>query len=398
MHKIRRFALAASGVAFLTSLLAASGPARAAETPAVVLSGSVGRLPGASALIEVQVGLPYGANNTHHIPAGFHYPVVAHAVISSSNFSIAVPESQTLQHARELGHGLVEFNILVYSGSRFTSEMYPVALTQTAAHGNMTVLAQAQRRSATLNKFRAFAADPPATRRTLSALLGKLSAGGTIPDAGCGAVADGSAKEDLTRIGEIHVADTSGLSMRWNYYNTSDTDLSVGISTSSDTGGWSNNGTYTTSNSLGTGSGFTAPKGTLIYSDGDMYYQRYLWTGGAPLCHYWTNQVTSAVGDSREGTNSPNRNPYGGCSPGTDPLGYAQIDPHNGSFSTDRATAQGYSDDATLFGFSFSGHTGFTSSIHHEYDYNNPGGGYSYVCGGGSGKMSNSSILYSGTY
>lgn len=74
------------------------------------------------------------------------------------------------------------------------------------------------------------------------------------------------------------------------------------------------------------------------------------------------------------------------------------ISPHHGSWSQDRATAWGYSGVATLWNFNFSGHTGFSSSIHHEYDYNNPHGSFSYVCGGGSGMMPDSRILYSGSY
>jgi hypothetical protein len=37
-----------------------------------------------------------------------------------------------------------------------------------------------------------------------------------------------------------------------------------------------------------------------------------------------------------------------------------------------------------VWGFTFGGQTGFTNSIYHQYMYNNPGGGPSYVCGGGS--------------
>jgi hypothetical protein len=71
------------------------------------------------------------------------------------------------------------------------------------------------------------------------------------------------------------------------------------------------------------------------------------------------------------------------------------LDPNNGFFDSDRATAKGYSADATVWGFSFGGHTGFTSTIHHHYMYNNPGGGVSYICGGDSGRMPNSKIIYS---
>lgn len=62
----------------------------------------------------------------------------------------------------------------------------------------------------------------------------------------------------------------------------------------------------------------------------------------------------------------------GGCSPGVDPLGYARLDPNQGSFDADRATAKAYSADATVFSYTFGGSTGFTDTIHHHYSYNNP--------------------------
>jgi hypothetical protein len=385
----------------LAPLVVAASAAQAGPKPAVVLGGSVGSLRGRSALVVVQAGLPWGANNPRHIPAGFHYPVVAVQTITSRSFSIPVPDSATLRRAAMLGHGIVEFNVLVFSGSRFTSQMYPFTLTAAAANGNRQALAQAQSQAASLGKFRAFAPDPASVRHGVSLLRHNLAAQGSLSSriAGCSTRAYGSPKEDMTRIGEIHVGSSKGLSMRWTYYATSDTTLTVGLSTSSPTGPWSADGSYTTTNSLGDGSGFTATNPTLIYTDGDEWYQRYVTSPQQPLCGEWTNQVVSAVADSTEGVNSPARNPYGGCAPGGSPYGYAAISPKNGYFDADRGTAQGYSADATLWSFTFGGHTSFSSSIHHHYSYNPPHPvGNSYVCGGGSGMMPNSAILYSSGY
>jgi hypothetical protein len=400
MPLTRKLAFGAISLSLLAPLVVAASAAQARPKPAVALSGSVGSLQGGSALVVVQVGLPWGADNPRHIPAGFHYPAVAVQTITSRSFTIVVPESATLRRAATLGHGIVEFNVLVFSGSRFTSQMYPFTLTAAGANGNRQALAQAQRQAASLGKFRPFAPDPASVRHGVSLLRHTLAAhsGRALSSAGCGVHAYGNPKEDLTRIGEIHVGSSKGLSMRWVYYATSDTTLTVGLSTSSPTGPWSEDGSYTTTNSLGAGSGFTATNPTLIYTDGDEWYQRYVTSPQQPLCGWWTNQVVSAVADSVEGVNSPPRNPYGGCAPGDSPYGYARINP-NGYFQADRGTAQGYSGDATLWGFTFGGHTGFTSSIHHRYDYNPPQpAGDSYVCGGGSGMMPNSAILYSSGY
>jgi hypothetical protein len=401
MPATRKLVLSAVGLSMLAPLVVAASAAQAGPKPAVVLSGSVGSLRGGPALVVVQVGLPWGANNARHIPVGFHYPAVAVQTITSRSFSIPVLASATLQRGATLGHGIVEFNVLVFSGSRFTSQMYPFTLNSAGANGNRQALAQAQSQAATLGKFRAFAPDPASMRHGVSQLRRTLAAQGSLSPriAGCSTRAFGSPKEDMTRIGEIHVGSSEGLSMRWTYYATSDTTLTVGLSTSSPTGPWSADGSYTTTNSLGDGSGFTAGNPTLIYTDGDEWYQRYVTSPQQPLCGAWTNQVVSAVADSTEGDNSPPRNPYGGCGPGDSPYGDAAINPHHGFFDADRGTAQGYSADATLWGFTFGGQTGFSSSIHHHYDYSPPRPvGDSYVCGGGSGLMPNSAILYSSGY
>lgn len=398
-----KIAIAASCVALLAPLAAVfSATAHAAPRPAVILTASTGSLPASSALVIVQAGLPHGAKaSNHYIPAGFRYPAVAEQTINSDAFSIGVPESATLRRAGILGHGIAEFNVLVFSGSRFTSQMMPVTLTSSAAQGNVGALAQAQAPLVRMPRFRAFSPMPASMQRAVSTVRRAISEGGAIPPP-CTTSAVGSPAEDRTRIGEIHVGNDHGLTMRWKYSNTSDTTLSVGMSTSGDTGPWSGDGYYTTTNSLGSSGGFTATRATRIYSDGDMWYQRYRWrgSGSPPLCNYYTNQVVSAVGDSAEGTNSPAPNPYGGCSPGVDPLGYAVLSPMHGEWSQDRAVAKGYSGVASVFGFSFGGHTGFTDSIHHDYHYNNPHGNGTdiYLCGGDSGMMPNSQVIYSGSY
>jgi hypothetical protein len=390
-----KIAIAASCMAILAPLLAVfSATAQAQPRPAVILSASVGRLPAGSALVIIQVGLPYGASaSNHYVPAGFHYPAVADQTVKTGAFSIGVPDSATLRRAASLGHGIAEFNVLVYSGSRFTSQMIPVTLSSSAANGNIQALAQAQGRQVSMHRFRAFSPMPAAMRRAFSSVRAS-----NLRRLGCGPIALGSPEEDLTRIGEIHVGGDVGLSMRWKYDTTADTTLSVGGSTASETGPWSYDGTFTATNSIGSSGGFTAGRDTLIYSDGDMWYQRYEWVGGMCTVGY-TNQVVSAVGDSTEGSNSPGANPYGGCSPGVDPLGYARLNPNKGSFDDDRATAKAYSADATVFGYTFGGSTGFTNTIHHDYSYDNPSSSSDiFVCGGDSGMMPNSKVIYSGSF
>lgn len=201
-------------VSFVTSA-ARLRPTRIEYAPPGDITRGLRPEPYKSALVVVQVGLPYGANNPRHIPAGFRYPAVAEQTITSRTFSIGVPDSATLQLARKLSHGIVEFNVLVFSGTNFTSEMYPVTLTQAAANGNRRALVQAQSRSVTLSRFRAFGPDPVSTCRALPAIRRGAPA---VPNRVCTSTAYGNPAEVLTRIGEVHVGSTDGLSMRWNAY------------------------------------------------------------------------------------------------------------------------------------------------------------------------------------
>jgi len=289
------------------------------------------------------------------------------------------------------GNGTVNFDVYVFSGTRFTSQMVPAVLTPAAASGNVRADAQLRSGVVGMKKFRAFAPMTKAMRQA------GAQAGTAAPDV-CTFTQDGPQVEDNTRIGEVHVGSTSGLSMRWTYNSSADTTLNVGFSTQGPNGAWSIDGSVTVTNSLGTSGGYTASRSTTIYSDGDMWYERLI--GGGACSGEWKTQVVSAVGDSGEGVNSPAPNPAGTCDPAVhqDPLGWAQLSPNNGEFDVDRAVAKAYSANATVFGFSFGGSTGFTNTIHHDYHYNNPGGNTIYVCGGASGNMPNSKVIYSGAF
>jgi hypothetical protein len=60
--------------------------------------------------------------------------------------------------------------------------------------------------------------------------------------------------EDSTRIGELHVAGPpDNVEGTYSYTTSADSDLSVGFSSSSDTGPWSSGGTYDMTNSIGSG-------------------------------------------------------------------------------------------------------------------------------------------------
>lgn len=73
--------------------------------------------------------------------------------------------------------------------------------------------------------------------------------------------------------------------------------------------------------------------------------------------------------------------------------GYDHLVGGGGTFSSDLGTAQNYDGIASIFGFNFGGHTGFTTNITH--DYSNGGSATTYLCG--TGYMPDVPILYNTT-
>lgn len=186
---------------------------------------------------------------------------------------------------------------------------------------------------------------------------------------------DGREVEDTTRINQIHVNQANGLTLRFEYHTQADTTLSVGESETGEKG-WTASGSVTVTNSMGSNGGFTVGDGVLFYVDGHMYYQKYAGTYDCPKP--FKVQVDHAAGDAFEGDQNPKPNPYGGCYGKTDPFGSVELNPH-GYFDSDHSTAAGYDGAATVWGFSFSGHTGFTKDI--EENYTNNDSDNQYLCG-----------------
>jgi hypothetical protein len=357
----------------------------------VTLAGSVGRLPARFGVVLVEAELALGRNtNAQHVATRLEDVVVASERITSGTFQVGVPDSATLRRAEQLGNGNVNFIVLVESGSHSTFQKVPVPLTTAAAAGNVSADVAVTGRYVHLPSFNPFRPITPAVTRAIARAGGPLALANKIHEDGCAYYAFGNPIEDTTRIGEVH-SDTS-VDLFYTYHIQADTTLTVGFSNSS-TSGFSADGSVTASNSMGATGGFPANTGVVRYADGHMYYQRY--SNRQPMCALPTYeiQVDHAVGDAFYGSQVPPVNPYGGCA-GFDPNGYAQMQAHGGTFDSDRATARGYSGSATLFGFSFGGHTGFTNDI--LQSYKNVSGGPQFVCG--TTTMPDTPVIYSGDF
>jgi hypothetical protein len=127
---------------------------------------------------------------------------------------------------------------------------------------------------------------------------------------------------------------------------------------------------------MGADSGFTRRTGTRRYIVGQAYWQRYKASSRAACGHWYKNTLDHMAGSSGLGTRRPAANPYGGCL--NDPYGQVTIHP-DGFFGADRAKAVTMGGAATLWSFTFSESTGFTSGIHHNYTNNSNKD--VYVCG-----------------
>jgi hypothetical protein len=135
-----------------------------------------------------------------------------------------------------------------------------------------------------------------------------------------------------------------------------------------------------------TDSGFsTGPDvNRLRYAVGQAYFQRYK-TGGGCIVQGYKIQLDHMTVDSWLGGTgayhniAPKPNPFHGCLKSQDPYGNAIIHPGN-HYDEDRAKAATISGGATVYGFSFTQSTGYSSSINDNY-INHDGGHTTFLCG-----------------
>src|SRR5215470_12931335 len=122
--------------------LALAAGADASAQPAVILTGSVTGAPGPASVL-VTVELPFGRNtNRQHVATRLVDVPVARQDITGAAFRVEVPYSAALLRAEQVGQGNVNFYIIVFSGHQRTSQYVPVAMSRSAAPGNIAVARQ----------------------------------------------------------------------------------------------------------------------------------------------------------------------------------------------------------------------------------------------------------------
>ena len=379
-------------VAAALPLGAAPAGAQISTRPAVTLAGSVGTLPAASAAVVVDVNVPVDLNSAGD-PQQIDEVPVASATITSPKFSIPVPSSSALQQAEQQGPGTVNFTVMAVSGSDLTAEGIPAPIDISPAAANAAQLATQAAGTVQMPAFAAFhpmtAAQVAAVKATNSAASDSAATPDIIPP--CTWKAYGSEYNDLTRIGEVHVANTSGLSDTFWFRHQNDETITFGYSASDPTGNWTEGGTISLTDSLSSNGYHTFGQGAVDYADSTYYYQRYHdYIGECPASYEILAVGTSTV--VGPGTNTPPVNPYGGCE--NDPYGEAFSG--NSGWDYDVGKAETYSGIATVFGFTFGGSDGFTTDVEHDYTAAN-GAATTWLCGSPGDQITDSPILYNTT-
>jgi hypothetical protein len=339
-------------------LTSTAASARSAS-PAITITGTLPQLPTRSATVVVEVERQ-ADRNAHGVAQRLIDTPVAEQTVTAPEFSVAVPASSTLTRAEI--NGEATFVVLAYSGSYSTVQEKSAPMTRQAAQGNVATLPAAAGHTLALSRFNPWQSMPASQREALA------QAQGPIPSKQITCLWNryGNEREGLARISQLHLANVSGLQAHWRYSTTADTTMSVGFS-NSPASGYTASGTFTATNSIGTDSGFTRTTGTRRYVVGQAYWQRYRANFKALCGHWYKNTLDHMVGSSGLGTRRPAANPYGGCL--NDPFGQATVHPGE-FFGADRAKAVTLGGAATVWGFTFSESTGFTSGIHHNYTNN----------------------------
>lgn len=279
-------------------------------------------------------------------------------VTSGTAFTVTIPDSAAAESVVSPTAGTINFHILVVSASG-ASDTYGTVAASISTPGSISV--------GTVNAY----------QRALTAFSGD-SIPSSTPDAnGCGWYTDARDDDWATRIGEMHVIGGTGVkeTATYSYEQQADSVISVGLSETTGNS-WVDGGTVSVTNTTDTYAAETEGPNYLRYIDAHLDYAEQTLIG---VCAGEGEMRVLPVawdGDVIQGSNEPPGNPYGGCL--NDPNGYAELD-GGGKWYHYTSTGVSYDTIATDFGFTFSGHTGYSATNGFEYD--NPKGAVTtYLC------------------
>ncbi|HUZ51595.1 MAG TPA: hypothetical protein VMU94_03600, partial [Streptosporangiaceae bacterium] len=194
----------------------------------------------------------------------------------------------------------------------------------------------------------------------------------------------------ITRIGELHVASSGNI--KGSYYYETDADSNMSIGESGNGSNFTAGGSIGIDNSIGAGGSTVHTGGWVKYVDDTMNYVKQKWVEqiGGQLCYYII-QPYSSNGDAYDGTLTPPSNPWGNCA--SAPY-EARINP-GGSWDALNSKSVTLMWAFSAFGlFQGSGSTGYQTT--NRISYQDNGSSNTYVCGGGGspGDVQGSPVIY----
>lgn len=179
--------------------------------------------------------------------------------------------------------------------------------------------------------------------------------------------------ERWTKVGELHVAKSVGAWGAYHSHNATDTTVSVGLSSTGDSG-WSNDGTVTYTTQTASGGGFSRNDGFAQYVHEQVWYGKYDHYGD---CSYYTERMTGTPANVQPNGYTAPYSQYNPCS--SDPSGSVTIGSGT-SWNTGTSHSFTYSDATSWFGFNFHASDGFTTSVNESWAVS-PGDPKTAVCG-----------------
>ena len=301
---------------------------------------------------------------------------LARTSASGTALSVSVPVTTALEALAAGNDGIVNLVMYAVTSRGYTTDFFPMNL------GSETLS-----KSIDLGQLPALLGMSYPMGATVT---GGATTPGVIPN--CVYTTAQTSNDVASKAVEIHVASDSTATGEFQIANYADSTISVGVSSGND-GPYSASGTVGVYNGVGVGGGHTWGNNTIAYAYSHYDYVREVNT----LTEYCIGpqsyvEATYNYGDVFTGSGSPSGNPYGSCH--ADPYGFATVS-GPGYYTKQGGTGNMIGGTANVFGFSFSGSTGYNSNVNTTWRVSS--GQTSYVCGN-NGVPQYASVDYNDSY
>jgi len=331
-------------------------PAQSGVAPTITVTASApAQLVGAQVYVMAQPSLRGLA-----VGDTFSMTTLSRSTITETAIHIAVPVTPALEALAAGNDGIANMVLYSATGQGSTTQFFPVNLGPNTSN-EMAPLGQ-------------LPALQPLARPISNADVSGAATPGVIPN--CVYSTAQTSNDVASKVVEMHVASDSSATGEFQISNYADSTISVGVSSGND-GPYSASGTVGVDNGVGVGGGHTWGNNTIGYAYSHYDYIRAV-NGLTEYCIGPQSYVeaTYNYGDVFTGSGSPSGNPYGDCH--ADPYKFATVS-GPGYYFKDAGTGNTVSGTASVFGFGFSGSSGYNSNVTTTWRVSS--GQTSYVCG-----------------